>query len=128
MERSVKRNFFENIIQDAEKFDATICNPPFFESEQQAQSWNWKKWKGKESKSVGTLSELVVKGGEQKFITQMIKESVAFKDNVKLFTCLVSRQSTIPFIEKACAENYISDLQFIEMKTGRKVSRIALWR
>jgi len=127
-QQKVKRNFFKNIVLAEEQFDASICNPPFFESEQQAQSWNWKKWKTEKGKSVGTLSELVVKGGEKQFITNMIKESVQFKNRIKLFTCLVSKQSTVPFIEKACAENGVSDLQFIQMETGKKVSRIAVWK
>lgn len=134
-QQKVKNHFFKNIIQPNEKFDATICNPPFFESEEQARSWNWKKWnrgakgeKTKSAKSVGTLSEMVCKGGEKRFITNMIKESVDYKNQVNYFTCLVSKNSTIPFIEKACAENDITGLEFIEMKTGQKTSRIAVWR
>ncbi len=133
-QQKVKNNFFKNIIAPDEKFDAIICNPPFFESEEQARSWNWKKWnrgkdgeKTKSAATVGTLSEMVCKGGEKRFITNMIKESVDFKNQIRLFTCLVSKNSTIPFIEKACAENGVASLEFIEMKTGRKVSRIAVW-
>jgi 23S rRNA (adenine1618-N6)-methyltransferase len=127
-QQKVKRNFFKNIVHENEIFDACICNPPFFESERQAQSWNWKKWQNDKTKSVGTLSELVVKGGEKQFITTMIKESMQFKDQIKLFTSLVSKQSSIPIIQKACAEHNIASLKFIEMKTGRKDSRIAVWK
>ena len=127
-QQTVKRNFFKNIVLENDHFDACICNPPFFESEEQARSWNWKKWKSEKSKSVGTLSELVVKGGEKKFISDMIKESMHYKKQFRLFTTLVSKQSSIPFIEKACKSAQVTSLEFVEMKTGRKVSRIAVWR
>lgn len=120
--------FFKNIMKANDQFDASICNPPFFENEEQALRWNQKKWKNKTPESIGTKNELICNGGEKTFITNMIKESSQFRKLIKLFTCLVSKKSTIPFIEKACAENNITSLEFIEMKTGRKVSRIAVWR
>jgi 23S rRNA (adenine1618-N6)-methyltransferase len=127
-QQKVKRNFFKNIIQENETFDASICNPPFFESEEQATSWNWKKWKSDKAKSVGTLSELVVKGGEKLFISNMIRESVNYKNQIKFFTTLVSKSSTVPLIKKECEQVEVSSLEFIELKTGKKVSRIAVWR
>ncbi len=126
-QQKVKRKFFDKIVLPEEQFDASMCNPPFFESEEQAQSWNWKKWKSDQAKSVGTLSELVVKGGEKQFITNMIQESKEFKNQIKIFTSLVSKKSTEAFIEKECSNVEVKYLDFIAMKTGRKESRIAVW-
>ncbi len=120
-------HIFKHIVLKNEVFDASICNPPFFESAAQQLLWHNKKWAGKETMPIGTSNELICDGGEQAFIVNMIKESVAYQAQVKLFTCLVSRQSTIPFIEEACASLGITDLRFVEMKTGRKLSRIAVW-
>lgn len=123
-----RNHIFKNIVLPTDQFDACICNPPFFESEEQALRWNQKKWKKEMGTSIGTHSELAYEGGEKKFIQKMIEESIHYQDNIKLFTCLVSKKSSIPLIEKSCQENNISSLHFTEMKTGRKVSRIAVWK
>lgn len=118
---------FQGIIKPTDLFDACICNPPFFESEKQALSWNIKKWKGNQGKQVGTVNELIFEGGEQAFITQMITESVGFQKQIKLFSCLVSRKSTMSFIEATCSKLGINQLRFVAMKTGRKHTRLAVW-
>ncbi len=46
----------------------------------------------------------------------------------KFFTALVSKKSTEAFIEKECANVEVKSLDFIAMKTGRKESRIAVWK
>ncbi len=48
--------------------------------------------------------ELVTKGGEEEFISQMIEESAEFKDNFKIFTTLIGKKKSLQVL-KAKLEN-----------------------
>lgn len=77
------------VVRDGEQFDFCICNPPFFESMEEA-GLNPKTSCG------GTPEEMVCSGGERAFITRIIEDSVALKQtfryssslSVLLHTCL----------------------------------------
>ncbi|CAN1276452.1 U6 small nuclear RNA (adenine-(43)-N(6))-methyltransferase [Linum perenne] len=57
------------VVKEGEKFDFCMCNPPFFESIEEA---------GLNPKTAcgGTPEEMVCHGGEQAFVTRMIDDSV----------------------------------------------------
>lgn len=60
------------VVKDEEKFDFCMCNPPFFETMEEA---------GLNPKTAcgGTQEEMVCPGGEQAFITRIIEDSVQLK-------------------------------------------------
>ena len=122
-----KTAIFNGVVNSTDQFDVSICNPPFFETAEQALKWNQKKWKTQSAERIGTNSELIYDGGEKAFISNMVKESIEFQKQIELFSCLVSKKSTIDVIQKACKQAGTRSLEFIEIKTGRKVSRIAVW-
>lgn len=77
------------VVKDEENFDFCMCNPPFFETMEEA---------GLNPKTAcgGTSKEMVCPGGEQAFITRIIEDSVklkqsfryyAFFDNLFEFSC-----------------------------------------
>lgn len=57
------------VVKDGEKFDFCMCNPPFFETIEEA-GLNPKTSCG------GTVQEMVCSGGESAFITRIIEDSV----------------------------------------------------
>lgn len=69
------------VIKDGERFDFCMCNPPFFESLEEA---------GLNPKTAcgGTQEEMVCPGGEQAFITRVIEDSVVLKQSFRYQTCL----------------------------------------
>lgn len=124
---------FESVIQPNDFFAATLCNPPFFHSAEQAQLQNQRKWKnlGKKNEQRnfgGQSNELWCPGGEAAFIGRMIQESVAFASQVGWFTTLVSRENNLDAIYKQLKAVRAKQVQTIEMAQGQKKSRFVAWR
>lgn len=64
------------VVKDGENFDFCMCNPPFFESMEEA-GLNPKTSCG------GTPAEMVFPGGEKAFITRIIEDSVVLKQSFR---------------------------------------------
>lgn len=126
---------FCGIIKPEEKFDITICNPPFHASAEDAEAGTLRKLSNLNSKKItgpilnfgGQNRELWTPGGEEFFIDNMIKESSQFSSNCFWFTTLVSKKSTLPGIYKALKKVKASEVRTIDMAQGQKISRIAAW-
>jgi 23S rRNA (adenine1618-N6)-methyltransferase len=131
-------NLFEGILQRGERFDLTLCNPPFHASLREAREGTQRKWRnlGKEnhSRESPTLNfggqgrELWCPGGEAEFVRRMIEESAEISDQCRWFTTLVSRASTLPSVHRALKKVEATDVRVIDMAQGQKKSRIVAWR
>lgn len=129
------RFIFRGIIGVDEKFDVTLCNPPFHSSADNAQKGTQRKVKnltGKRDKAAelnfaGIGNELIYDGGESRFIQNMILESRDMAKNCFWFTTLVSKQSNLKGIYKALQESKAADTRTIAMGTGNKSTRIVAW-
>ena len=128
-------NIFTGIIKADEFYDFTLCNPPFHKSLKDAMDGNKRKvqnlTKQKTIKNAlnfgGKNNELWCKGGEIVFITNMIKESFEFKNNVLWFTTLVSKKENLPLIYKKLEEIKVSEMKTIDMSQGQKITRVIAW-
>jgi 23S rRNA (adenine1618-N6)-methyltransferase len=124
---------FENIILPDEKFDFTICNPPFHTSESQALEGTQRKLKnlGIKNKSVlnfgGQNNELWYPGGELEFIRKMIIESVTYSKNCLWFSSLVSKKENLSSIYGELKRANVVQIKTIEMAQGQKISRFIAW-
>jgi 23S rRNA (adenine1618-N6)-methyltransferase len=128
-------NIFTGIIGKNDRFDFTLCNPPFHRSEEDASAGNQRKnrnlTKNKSRNSTlnfgGQANELWCPGGEVAFIKKMIRQSVVQGKKVFWFTTLVSKKENLPTIYKALQLLNPVEVQTIEMKQGQKVSRVIAW-
>ncbi|QIE58432.1 23S rRNA (adenine(1618)-N(6))-methyltransferase RlmF [Rasiella rasia] len=129
-------NIFEGIILPEEFYHATVCNPPFYGSAEEANKVALRKMKQLHpEKSIlelernfkGKPNELWCNGGEALFIKRMIKQSVGFKQQVGWFTTLVSKSDNLPklykLIQKLGAQH-----ETLQMKHGSKITRVLAWR
>jgi len=130
------RNYiFEGIIEENDKFDFTLCNPPFHKSKEDAQKGSNRKvsnlTKQKTTNATlnfaGQANELWCKGGELAFIKKMIIESEKFKNNCLWFTTLVSKKENLKDIYRALKKVKSAEVKTIEMKQGQKVTRFVAW-
>lgn len=130
-----KSFLFKNIIRSEERFDFTICNPPFYNSREEAVTTSLRKLKNlagatdKQEPSLnfeGQANELWCNGGEALFIKRLIRESVMFKDQVKVFTSLVAKADHLPKIVKQLKKAK-ANYRIIPMAQGHKKSRFILW-
>lgn len=130
-----KESIFKNIIQEDDRFDFTMCNPPFHSSKKEAKERNLRKIKnlskGKSQKGTlnfgGQHNELWCKGGEVEFIKKMINESTEFKNNVLWFSTLVSKKENLDEIYKKLKEVNVEQSKTIKMEQGNKITRVIAW-
>ena len=128
-------NIFVGIINKDDFYDFTLCNPPFHKSLKEAMEGNKRTvqnlTKQKLAKNAlnfgGKNNELWCKGGEITFLTNMIKESLEFKNNVRWFTTLVSKKENLPFIYKSLEKIKVAELKTIDMIQGQKTTRVVAW-
>lgn len=130
-----KNHIFVGIIEENDKFDLTMCNPPFHASLEEALKANKRKVDNlnKGNKDIkkglnfgGQKAELWCPGGERLFLKKMAKESSLFASQVYYFTSLISNKDnikpTIKLLEKLGAK-----CQVLEMSQGQKISRVLAW-
>ncbi|SDM12810.1 23S rRNA (adenine1618-N6)-methyltransferase [Daejeonella rubra] len=127
---------FTDLINPGEKFNLSICNPPFHSSMKEASEGSERKWKnlGKTLDSGNNLNfggknaELWCEGGEERFLQHMITESENFAQSVGWFTSLISKKETLPSCYRALEKVKASDVRTISMQQGQKTSRILAWK
>ncbi|PKA54246.1 23S rRNA (adenine1618-N6)-methyltransferase [Apostasia shenzhenica] len=100
------------VVKGGENFDFCMCNPPFFESIEEA-GLNPKTSCG------GTPEEMVYPGGERAFITRIIDDSVQLKHSFRWFTSMVGRKVNLKFLISKLREVGVSVVQTTEFVQGR---------
>lgn len=128
------QSIFRHMIKPEERFDLTICNPPFHPSAEAAAKDSARKWKGLGKHSAtgrlnfgGMHAELWTEGGETGFIQKMIEESADFASQCQWFTTLVSRKENLPVLNKTLDKAKVIRRKVLEMSQGQKISRILCW-
>jgi len=137
-------HIFKDLIKPDEKFDFTMCNPPFFASLEEANSATERKIKklntNKEKKGHAPISkanasnfggikaELWCPGGESAFIKKMIHESASFKGQCRWFTTLVSNKELLKELNEQLQKFKVKEARTIVMNHGQKISHILAWR
>ncbi len=123
---------FQGIVRPGERFDLTMCNPPFHASAAEAAAGTQRKLRNLGHKPDvlnfgGKAGELWCAGGELAFIRRMISQSVALADRCGWFTTLVAKSEHLPRLEKALRQAQASEVRIIAMAQGQKKSRILAW-
>ncbi|WP_391592707.1 23S rRNA (adenine(1618)-N(6))-methyltransferase RlmF [Winogradskyella sp.] len=127
--------FFKGIFNAEEKVDFTLCNPPFHASLKDAQKASLKKLKNlkgrRPNKAIlnfgGQNNELWTKGGEARFVKDMIYESRNFGKQCLWFTSLISKEVTLKPTYKILQKVKAEHVKTIEMGQGQKISRFIAW-
>lgn len=127
-------HIFENIIQNTDKFDASLCNPPFYKSEEEALNATEKKLKGlgkaidKTTRNFsGTANELWYIGGEKAFLHTYLYESSLYPTQCFWFTALVSNKDNVKSMYTSLKKLGATSIRTLEMVQGNKKSRVVAW-
>ncbi|MDG1804709.1 23S rRNA (adenine(1618)-N(6))-methyltransferase RlmF [Flavicella sp.] len=127
------KDIFRGAIQAGEKFEVSMCNPPFHASAEEAASATKRKLKNLKSKGAETLNfggqhnELWCEGGEINFLKNMIRQSKHHAENVTWFTTLVSKKENIRPLKVLLKKLEAKSFKVIPMGQGSKISRILVW-
>ncbi|MGE5491242.1 MAG: 23S rRNA (adenine(1618)-N(6))-methyltransferase RlmF [Actinomycetota bacterium] len=133
----VPDNVFVGVLRTGDKFDISLCNPPFHASPQEVMAAAQRKWKnlGKAGKGGpaprlnfgGTSSELWYPGGERVFLQRLIEQSAGIPKRCLWFTTLVSKAENLPVVEAVLAKLRTCATRVIPMAQGQKQSRVVAW-
>jgi 23S rRNA (adenine1618-N6)-methyltransferase len=133
----VPTRILSGLFAPDERFELTLCNPPFHASARQAEESARRKWK-KLGKPVapgtapplnfgGQGRELWCPGGESWFLRKLIQESKPLGQRCLWFTALVSKRETLPAVEAALQSAGVAEKRLVEMEQGQKRSRLVAW-
>jgi 23S rRNA (adenine1618-N6)-methyltransferase len=122
----------KHLLTPEERFDLTLCNPPFNASAAQAEAGASRKRRNlgierPEKNFGGQSNELWTPGGEAAFLTRLIEESAGVGGQVAWFSALVSKAQTLDSIERALGRAKAADSCLIDVEHGNKKSRIVAW-
>jgi 23S rRNA (adenine1618-N6)-methyltransferase len=129
------------VIKSGERFDLSVCNPPFHASQKEAIKSNQRKVnslafnRGEKPGSKapaglnfgGQKNELWCEGGEIGFLQTMINESAQFGKQCRWFTTLVSKAENVPQAKWHMRNAGARDILEVEMEQGNKTTRIVAW-
>ncbi|MBB2495723.1 23S rRNA (adenine(1618)-N(6))-methyltransferase RlmF [Aquipseudomonas ullengensis] len=128
---------FKGLLQEGERFELTLCNPPFHASAEEAASGSRRKWKnlGKLDPARklpvlnfgGQSAELWCTGGEASFLKRMVNESAGVASQVLWFSSLVSKASNVSTTEALLKKVGAVDVRSVAMAQGNKQSRFLAW-
>ncbi|MGX9462978.1 23S rRNA (adenine(1618)-N(6))-methyltransferase RlmF [Shewanella sp. A14] len=143
------KHIFAGIITAGECFDVTLCNPPFHRSLAEASAGSLRKVTnlaknqlqkhGRKSRKLtvnkaqpslnfgGQKAELWCEGGERQFLTNMIKQSCDYANQVLWFTTLVSKSENLKHCYQLLKQVNAVEVKTIEMTQGNKNTRILAW-
>jgi len=129
------KHFFKGVIAENDYFEATMCNPPFHSSAQEAQAGSDRKWRnlnGNQPQKAqlnfgGKQNELWCDGGERAFVKGMIQESLEFQNQVSWFTSLISKEENLTPLKQLLTKIGAKKVSVINMSQGQKISRILAW-
>ena len=135
--QAAPERILEGVLRLAERFDLTLCNPPFHASAREAEEGSRRKWKNLGRAGApgqrpalnfgGRSAELWCPGGERAFVRRLIAESAQARDRCFWFTSLVSKSKNLPAIQAALKQAGVVESRTIEMTQGQKTSRLVAW-
>lgn len=131
------QKLFAGLIQAGERFEVTLCNPPFHASAAEASSGSKRKWRnlGKLDPKRklpllnfgGQAAELWCEGGEAAFIARLAEESAAFATQVCWFSTLVSKGGNVEPLKARLQRAGAREVRVVDMAQGQKRSRFVAW-
>ena len=136
-----KRKIFDGVLKPGERFDLSVCNPPFHASQKEAMKSNQRKVnslahnrgeKPRQNKKPtlnfgGQKNELWYEGGESAFLQTMINESALFSKQCRWFTTLISKSENVGQAKWLLRNVGARDILEVEMEQGNKTTRIVAW-
>ena len=125
-------HILKGILTSADHFDVSICNPPFYASQKEANTANQKKTTNLKTKKnrnfSGDFYELIYKGGEKAFLHNYLYESAVFPKTCTWYTSLVSKKENIKSLQQSAKKLNVKNFTIIPMLQGNKLTRIVCWQ
>lgn len=131
------QHIFTGLLRSEERFELSLCNPPFHASAAEARAGSQRKWQnlGKPAAARGAPrlnfggqhNELIHPDGESGFLRRMIEESRAVASQVLWFSSLVSKAALLPGLRRQLQSVSTTEVRVVNMAQGSKRSRFVAW-
>lgn len=138
--KNVDRNGLQNKIQvylnqnsqvklptdvvGSQTFTFCMCNPPFYQDVQERRQLAQEKQDKPLLITDGTDTELYCEGGEQGFLSGLVKESAELQTKILWYTTMAGKKSTIPVLRsqlKSAGARQVREFKLVQGKTTRWV-------
>ena len=124
-------SILNGVIAHDDTFECSVCNPPFYKNAQQAtEKQNLKnkrlKLENETNSFSGVASELHYPGGELNFLKKYVRESQFYKDNIKVFTSLVSDKTNLRPLQVLIKQQGAISFK-LKLSSSNKTQHILLW-
>lgn len=106
--------------------DFTMTNPPFYESEEAMLQSARRKNRPPYSACTGSLTEMVVEGGEVAFVGRVLAESLVLRGRVQWYTAMLGFLSSVASLVCRLREHGIRNYAVTEFAQGAKTRRWAV--
>ncbi|MCL4146762.1 UNVERIFIED_CONTAM: hypothetical protein GTU68_023512 [Idotea baltica] len=127
-----EQHILKGVLEENDAFSATMCNPPFYKSAEEARGANRRKSRNLGNNTIrnfsGNNNELWYVGGEKAFLHNYLYESSLFKNVSKWFTSLVSKKENVESLQNSSKKLGVKEFKIIPLSQGNKVTRIVCWR
>ena len=127
-----EQQILKGILEEDDSFSATMCNPPFYKSAEEARGANRRKTRNLGNSAVrnfsGNNNELWYEGGEKAFLHNYLYESSLFSEKSIWFTSLVTKKENVESLQASSKKLGVQEFKVINMNQGNKVTRIVCWR
>jgi len=100
-----------------------MCNPPFYESAEEMLASAEAKQRPPLSACTGAEVEMVTPGGEIAFVSRMIQESIALRDQVEWYTTMLGKLGSVSVIVEKLKSIGVSNWAVTEFVQGNKTKR-----
>ncbi|XP_065369138.1 U6 small nuclear RNA (adenine-(43)-N(6))-methyltransferase [Calliphora vicina] len=110
-------------------YDFCLCNPPFFDSQSEANNKTRKSGKRPPPHNcpTGYKEELSCQGGEVKFVQQIIEESLLFKEKIRVFTSMLGLKSSLMHVLNILKSKDIDNFCSTEFHQGNTTRWGVAW-
>jgi 23S rRNA (adenine1618-N6)-methyltransferase len=109
-----------------ERLDFTMCNPPFYSSQDEMIASAKEKDRPPFSACTGAEIEMVTRGGEVSFVFRIITESIALQEKVLWYTSMLGKLSSVSALIERLIELGNTNYAVTEFVQGNKTRRWAI--
>lgn len=134
LKQNNRSSIFKGILDADSKFTVTMCNPPFYKNETEANQATLQKQIGlkQQANSVsrnfaGQATELWYNGGEKAFLHNYLYESSLFKTQCSWYTTLVSNKANLKSMYASLEKLEAKQIKTLPIQIGNKKSRVVAW-
>lgn len=104
-------------MQENKVYDFSMCNPPFFKSDDNGFDKIAKVLPPRNAPT-GNDNELKTEGGEVSFVTRMIEESIEVEHRIKIYSTMIGKKADLINLRRLLRSKKITNMTWTEFCQG----------